>query len=130
MLASTAVTTTTTAKIGGTINRVATSNLPRKVILGIRFLWRFASIFLLNTISRPGIKVNTDSKLNRIALISTVAISRPMPKCMNAKAPKPEMVVREEELISGIALDNAAIQASRVSLVSCSSEKRWHRMMA
>ena len=80
--------------------------------------------------SSPGMRVNTDSRLNRMALMSTVAMSRPMPKCMNARAARPEMVVSEEELISGMALDRAAMQASRVSLVSCSSEKRWHRMMA
>ena len=80
--------------------------------------------------SRPGMRVNTDSRLKRMALISTVAMSRPMPKCMKARAPSPEMVVREEELISGMAFARAAMQASRVSLVSCSSEKRWQRMMA
>ena len=71
-----------------------------------------------------------DSILNRMALISTVARSRPMPKCMNARAARPLMVVSEEEEISGMALESAAMQASRTPSVSCSSLKRWHRMMA
>ena len=98
--------------------------------MGIRFLWRVLSISLLNSTSRPGISVKTQSILNRIALIRTVARSRPMPKCMNASAARPLMVVSEEEEISGMALESAAIQASRVGIVSCSSLKRWHRMMA
>jgi len=53
-----------------------------------------------------------------------------MPKCMNASAARPLIVVSEEEEISGIALESAAMQASRVGSVSCSSLKRWHRMMA
>ena len=65
-----------------------------------------------------------------MALISTTAISRPMPKCMKARAPRPEMVVRELEEISGMALLRASIQASLVPRVTCSAEKRWHRMMA
>ena len=53
-----------------------------------------------------------------------------MPKCMNARAARPLMVVSEEEEISGMALESAAMQASRTPSVSCSSLKRWHRMMA
>ena len=45
-------------------------------------------------------------------------------------AARPLIVVSEEEEISGIALESAAMQASRVGSVSCSSLKRWHRMMA
>ena len=129
-MAKTAAATMMTPKIGGMIKRVLMSNLPTAVILGIRFLWRVLSISLLNSTSRPGISVKTQSILNRIALIRTVARSRPMPKCMNASAARPLIVVREEEEISGIALESAAMQASRVGSVSCSSLKRWHRMMA
>ena len=85
---------------------------------------------LENSISSPGIRVNTESRLSKMALISTTAISRPMPKCMKAKAARPEMVVRELDEISGMALLRASIQASRVSSVACSAENRWHRMMA
>ena len=74
--------------------------------------------------------MNTDRRLSRIALISTVDKSIPIRKCINTRAPRPEMVVREEEEISGIALAKAAIQASLAGRVSCSSLKRWQRMMA
>ena len=74
--------------------------------------------------------MNTASILNKMALISTTARSRPIPKCIKPSAARPLMVVSEEEDISGIALERAAMQASRVSSVSCSSLKRWHRMMA
>ena len=130
MLAKTAAAMTMTAKIGGTTYRVFTSNLPTAVILGMRFLWRVLSMKRLNSTSKPGIRVNTASILNKMALISTTARSRPMPKCINPSAARPLMVVSEEEEISGIALESAAMQASRVFSVSCSSLKRWHRMMA
>ena len=85
---------------------------------------------LLNSIKRPGIRVNTVRRLRRIALISTTAMSRPMPKCIKARAPRPEMVVRLLEQISGMDLLRASTQASREGRVSCSAENRWHRMMA
>ena len=129
-MAKTAAAMMTTPKIGGMTKRVLMSNLPTAVILGMRFLWRVLSMSLLNRTSRPGISVKTQSILNRMALISTVARSRPMPKCMKASAARPLMVVSEEEEISGIALERAAIQASRVGSVSCSSLKRWQRIMA
>ena len=88
------------------------------------------SISLLKSISRPGIRVKTDKRLKRIALISTVDKSIPILKCIKAKAARPDIVVRDEEEISGIALAKAAIQASRAGWVSCSSLKRWHRIMA
>ena len=123
-------TAATATKIGGMMKRVFTSNFPTAVILGRISLCLVLSIRLLKSISRPGIRVNTDSRLSRMALISTMAMSRPMPKCMKASAPKPEMVVRELEDISGMALLNASMQASRVGRVTCSAENRWHRMMA
>ena len=129
-MANTAATTATTTNSGGTIKRVFTSNFPIAVILGIRFLCLVASIQRLNSTRSPGISVNTESRLNKIALISTVAISMPMPKCIKPKAARPLMVVSELEEISGMALASAAMQASRVGLVSCSSLKRWHRIMA
>ena len=75
-------------------------------------------------------RVNTDKRLSIIALISTVARSIPIRKCINANDARPDMVVREEEEISGMALESAAIQASLAGSVSCSSLKRWQRMMA
>ena len=45
-----------------------------------------------------------------------------MPKCIKPKAAKPEIVVSEEDEISGIALDKAIMQASLAGNVSCSSE--------
>ena len=49
---------------------------------------------------------------------------------MNIMATIPETVVKELEEISGIALLSATITASRASLLSCSSMKRWAKMMA
>ena len=99
------------------MNRVNTSNLPIAVIFGIRFLCFVLSINLLNSTRSPGIRVNTDRRLNIIALIRTMDKSIPILKCMNARAPRPEIVVREDAEISGIALLRAAIQASLVSSV-------------
>ena len=49
---------------------------------------------------------------------------------MNIMATIPEIVVRELEEISGIALLKATITASLASLSSCSSIKRCAKMMA
>ena len=102
--------------------RVLTAALPTAVILGMRFLCLVLSIRGLNSISRPGMRVNTDSRLNRMALMSTTDRSRPMPNCIKLSAARPLMVVSEEEEISGMALLSAMTQASRAGLVSCSSE--------
>ena len=83
-----------------------------------------------NSTSRPGIRVNTDSKLSSTAFIKTIAMSRPTENFINPSAIRPLMVVREEAEISGIALDSAAIQASRTGRASCSSENLWHKIMA
>ena len=83
-----------------------------------------------NSTSRPGIRVNTDRRLRRIALISTMAMSIPMANSMKPRAARPLTVVREEALISGMALLRAAMAASRAPRASCSSENRWHSMMA
>ncbi len=107
-----------------------TSNLPISVICGSSLRCPVLSISLLNNIRRPGISVKTDKRLNKIALIKTVDKSRPILKCMKARAARPDMVVREEEDISGIALESAAIQASLASRVSCSSLNRWQRIIA
>ena len=77
-----------------------------------------------NSTKSPGIRVNTDRRLKRIAFISTMDMSMPILNFMKASAAKPLMVVSEEPLISGMALDRAAIAASRALFVSCSSEKR------
>ena len=45
-----------------------------------------------------------------------------MPKCIKPKAAKPDIVVKDEDEISGIALDKAITQASLAGNVSCSSE--------
>ena len=45
-------------------------------------------------------------------------------------ATMPEMVVREEELISGIAFDSATLIADSASIVSCSSIKRSQKIIA
>ena len=81
-------------------------------------------------ISRPGMRVNTTKILKKIALQSTMPRSRPSLNCISIIAPIPESVVRQLEDISGMALLNASMQASRVGRVTCSAENRWHRMMA
>ena len=76
---------------------------------------------LLNNISKPGINVNTDSRLQKMALMRTLPISNPMPNCMNISAPKPEMVVKLLAEISGMALLKAVIVASLGSICTRSS---------
>ena len=49
---------------------------------------------------------------------------------MSASAARPEMVVRLEALISGIAFESAATAASLASMRSRSSVYLWQRMMA
>ncbi len=95
--------------------------MPTAEILGTKFLCTLLSISLLNTMISPGIRVNTDSRLSMIALISTTARSEPILNCIKASAISPEMVVKELEEISGIALLSAAMQASLASRCSCSS---------
>ena len=82
------------------------------------------------SIISPGIRVNTDRILNIIALMSTIARSPPILNFINARAIRPETVVRQLEDISGIALLRAVIHASRQSICSCSSLYRWIRMIA
>ena len=62
--------------------------------------------------------MNTDNKLKNTDFISTMAISKPTLNSMNPSAASPLMVVREEALISGIALLSAVIAASLADLVS------------
>ncbi|EJX02587.1 hypothetical protein EVA_09306 [gut metagenome] len=57
-------------------------------------------------------------------------ISRPMVNFIKDSAIRPLMVVSDDALISGMAFAKASMQASREGFVSCSSEKRWQRMMA
>ena len=118
------------ANSGGTTRRVFTANLPIGVMFGSSFLWRVRSISGLNSIRSPGIRVNTDNRLNRMALTRTSAMSRPILNSMKPSAARPDTVVRDEALISGMALLRAVMQASRAVRVSRSSVKRWHRMMA
>ena len=65
-----------------------------------------------------------------IAFTRIIPISYPRRNCMNIMATIPDTVVSEDELISGIAFDNATLTASSASIVSCSSIKRSHRMIA
>ena len=46
------------------------------------------------------------------------------------RATRPEMVVNEEALISGMDFFRAMMAASRALFVSCSSTNRWQRIMA
>ena len=105
----------------GTTLYVLTSNLPIAVILGTRSLCTVLSIMLLNRISKPGISVKTDKRESIMALTKTTAISRPIKKCMKARATKPAIVVREDEEISGMAFERASIQASLGAFVTCSA---------
>lgn len=53
-------------------------NPPQRSILGMKLRWRVFSITLEKSISSPGIRVNTDSMLNRMDLISTMPMSKPI----------------------------------------------------
>lgn len=114
----------------GITRRPRIASFPTGVMSGSSRRWRVRSISGENSISNPGISVNTDSRLSRMALMSTTAMSRPMPNCMKPSAARPLTVVSDEALISGMAFASASMHASRTGFVSCSSEKRWHRMMA
>ena len=100
------------------------ANFPKNFTLGSSFLCRVLSISGQNITSRPGIRVNTESRLQTIDFISTIAISKPKENCMKASASNPLIVVREDAKISGIALLKAATAASLAFFVSCSSVKR------
>ena len=80
--------------------------------------------------SRPGIRVKTESMLNRMALMRTMPMSKPMRNCMNIMAASPEMVVRLLAEMEGMAALTAAMQASRSPACSRSSRKRWSMIMA
>ncbi len=54
------------------------TNPPQRSILGMKLRWRVLSIALEKSISSPGIRVNTDSILNRMDLISTMPMSKPI----------------------------------------------------
>ena len=57
-------------------------------------------------------------------------ISGPILNCMNSMAARPPTVVSELALISGIERLSAAMAASRMGSVSCSSLKWLQRMTA
>ena len=71
-----------------------------------------------------------------VVLVITCIFANKCPYCYSytdlttAKQSESQIAYHEEEEISGIALESAAMQASRTPSVSCSSLKRWHRMMA
>ena len=85
---------------------------------------------LEKSISRPGIRVKTDSMLNKIALMRTIPMSKPIWNCINIMAARPEMVVRLLAEMEGMEALTAAMQASRSPAYSRSSRKRWSMMMA
>ena len=87
------------------------------VLLVLLFVVRGA----LHRPARIVLPQETDSSDSSIALIRTTARSAPILNCMNASAPRPEIVVSELEDISGIALLSAVMHASRVGRCSCSS---------
>ena len=62
-------------KITGITKRVAYTALPRKSILGTKFLWCVLSISFENSTSSPGMSRNTDSMLSSMAFISTEPMS-------------------------------------------------------
>ena len=78
----------------------------------------------------PGISKNTDRSEKNIALIRQIAISLPIPYCMNIIAISPPTVVSELEQISGIALERATISASLISNALCSSLYLLQKMIA
>ena len=69
----------------------------------------------LKSISRPGIRRNTEIMENMMPLARTIPISKPIRSCMSIRATSPDMVVRLEEEISTMALERAVISASRAS---------------
>ena len=103
------------------MNRVLTASLPQPVIWGTKFLWWVRSMRLEKLMSRPGMRVNTLSRLSTMAFIRMTPRSLPMPNCMKHMAPRPEMVVSELPEISGMALLRAMTTASLASSRSRSS---------
>ena len=83
--------------------------------------WCVLSIHGLMYMISAGIRKNTVSIRNRIALMSTRLISSPILIFMNESASKPEIVVRLEAEISGMASVSARMVASRGSIRSRSS---------
>ena len=65
----------TRAKMGGMTYRVFTATRPQAVILGTKLRWWVLSMPREKSISRPGIRVKTVSRLRRMALISTTPMS-------------------------------------------------------
>ena len=90
----------TTTKTGGIMYLVLIAKRPITDTSGNNFLCLVLSIRGVNSISKPGIRVNTDNRLKKIDLISTMDISKPIPNSMNPNAAKPLMVVIEEDEIS------------------------------
>ena len=62
-----------------------------------------------------GMSRNTDSMEQTMPLDRTIPMSKPMRNCISIRATRPEIVVREEEEISTMALLRAAMSASRAS---------------
>ena len=83
--------------------------------------WCVLSIHGLIYMMSAGMRKNTVSIRNRIDLMSTRLMSSPILIFMNESASKPEIVVRLEAEISGMASVSARMVASRGSRCSRSS---------
>jgi len=106
---------THTANTAGSTKRSFMMRRPQPAMEGTRFLWRVFSMPRLKSISRPGMSRNTDSMEQTMPLDRTIPMSKPMRNCISIRATRPEIVVREEEEISTMALLRAAMSASRAS---------------
>ena len=81
-------------------------------MLGIRFLCDVRFSCFGNSMISPGISRNTVIRLQIIPLVRTMPMSYPSRNCIMVRAISPDMVVREEDEISRIALESASISAS------------------
>ena len=88
---------------------------------GRNWRWCVLSIHGLMYMMSAGIRKNTVSIRNRIDLMSTRLISSPILIFMNESASRPEIVVRLEAEISGMASVSARMVASRGARCSRSS---------
>ena len=79
------------------------STTPHGSMEGNNGLWAvFFSSLAAHKIS-PGIRKKTEMRLHKMPLASTQPKSGPKPNCISVKASRPEMVVKLEEAISGMA---------------------------
>ncbi len=81
-------------------------------IFGTKLLCCVRSISPEKITRSPGIRVKTARSERRIALISTMPRSLPIWYCMKTMANRPEIVVRDEDRISGMDLERETMAAS------------------